>query len=135
MSLLSTREPTVLIDAIERRIIYRWEVRRVDDGKDPGLLVVRLRVHHIGWRKEYAAELRNATEADSGFTVESFALSDPVWSRREPAARYSRRRLPEFAAEALAALRDADAAGQPLHVDLAEAAPANTGDSASDASV
>ena len=133
MSLLSTGEPTVVIEEAERRITYRWEVRRVEDRRDSGLLVVRLRVHHFGSSKQYSAALRNATETDSGFTVESFGLRDPVWNRSEKAARYSRRRLREFAEETLVALRDADTTGEELHVDLVEAAAADIGASTGDA--
>jgi len=119
MSVINEREPAISVNDDERRVTYRWKLRRIEDGADSGLLVVQLTVRHDPSGKRYYAVLRNATLTDSGFQVEKFGLGDPVWSRQEEVARYSRRGLRAFAARALAELRRVDAAGEEdLHVDL-----------------
>ncbi|KPM50248.1 hypothetical protein ACG83_41245 [Frankia sp. R43] len=124
MSLITEREPTLLVNDADRRLTYRWVVRRVDEDTDPATLVVNLKIRHHGPSKEYYAELRNETETDRGIGIEKFGWNDPVWHRRKPVARYSRKGLRAFAEQTLAALRLADAAGEPLHVDLVETPPA-----------
>ncbi|CUU61010.1 hypothetical protein Ga0074812_15235 [Parafrankia irregularis] len=124
MSLITEREPTLLVNDADRRLTYRWVVRRVDEDTDPATLVVNLKIRHHGTSKEYYAELRNETETDRGIGIEKFGWNDPVWHRRQPVARYSRKSLRTFGEQTLAALRQADISGQPLHVDLTDISPA-----------
>ncbi len=131
MSLITEREPTLLVNDADRRLTYRWVVRRVDEDTDPATLVVNLKIRHHGASKEYYAELRNETETDRGVGIEKFGWNDPVWHRRQPVPRYFRKGLRAFAEQTLAALRQADTAGEPLHVDLLDTPPA---DAASDTS-
>jgi hypothetical protein len=120
MSLISDREPEIRVDDANRKVTFRWALRRVEDATDPGLLVVQLTVRHDQSGKRYYAELRNATLTDQGFVVERFALNDPVWSRRLDVGRYWKRGMRTFADRVLAELRRVDAAGEEdLHVDLA----------------
>jgi hypothetical protein len=119
MSLIADREPTVLEDDVRRRVVYRWTVRRIEDGSAPGTLVVNLTVWHDKAGKAFQAELRNATVDVRGVSVEAFWADEEVWSRREPVGRYSKTRLAGFAAKTLAELRRADADGEDLFVDLA----------------
>jgi hypothetical protein len=127
MSLITDREPTLLAHPTDRKLIFQWTVRRVEDDSQPATLVVNLTVRHNAPGKEYTARLRNATNTDSGVSIERFGWNDPVWSRAQPVARYSRQGLLTFAEAALAALRQDDAAGEPLLVDLTETPPAAAG--------
>jgi hypothetical protein len=130
MSLLTDAEPKVLFHQADRRLTYRWVVRRVDEDTDPATLVVSLTVRHDPSAKEFYAVLRNATETDRGISIERFGVSDPVWRRRQPVARYSRTGLRGFAAQTLAALRQADADGDELYVDLSATTPTGVADRA-----
>ncbi len=118
MSLISDREPTIRVNDADRRLVYRWTLRRIEEGSDPGMLLVQLKVQHDRTGKRYYAELRNATLTDTNFLVESFGWNDPVWSRDEFVARYAKTGLRAFADRTFAELRRADAAGEDLHVDL-----------------
>jgi len=124
MSLITDREPKLFVNEANRRLTYQWAVRRVDEPPTPGTLLVNLTISHVGSSKEYYAELRNETETDHGVGITKYGVHDPVWQRHEPVARYSRTGLRAFAQQTLTALRHADAAGEPLHVDLAEMPPA-----------
>jgi hypothetical protein len=128
MSLLTTQEPTLLIRLAERRLTYRWTVRRTDAPPDPGRLVVQLTVRHDRSARRYYAELRNATITDQDHEVMTFAVDDPVWTRQRATARYAKSDLQAFAQDVLAELRADDSDGVDLHVDLATApATATTG--------
>lgn len=129
MSLLSDRDPTVVRSDQERKVVFWWTVRRIEDHSDPAALTVNLTVWHDKVGKALRAELRNATRYDRGATVEAFWADDAVWTRRQFAGRYSKTGLYTFAEQTLAELRQADAAGDDLHVDLAEHAPREQVDS------
>ncbi|ONH25197.1 hypothetical protein [Pseudofrankia asymbiotica] len=131
MSLIADREPKLFVNDADRRLTYQWTVRRVEEARTPGTLLVNLTIRHFGSSKEYYAELRNETETDHGIGITKYGMNDPVWHRREPVARYSRKGLRAFAEQTLAALRQADTTGEPLYVDLADTPPA---DAASEAS-
>jgi len=126
MSLITDREPKLFVNDADRRLTYQWTVRRVNEDTDPATLLVNLTIRHFGSSKEYYAELRNETETDRGVGITKFGMHDPVWQRRQPVARYSRKGLRAFAEQTLAALRQADAAGEALYVDLADTPPDDT---------
>ncbi|WP_055752661.1 MULTISPECIES: hypothetical protein [unclassified Frankia] len=125
MSLITEREPKLFVNEANRRLTYQWTVRRVDEDTDPATLLVNLTIRHFGSSKEYYAELRNETETDRGVGITKYGMHDPVWHRRQPVARYSRKGLRAFAEQTLTALRQADTAGEPLHVDLVDTPPAD----------
>ena len=92
----------------ERRINYTWDIGTITDKLDgDGTIQACLSIGHNRDRKYFYATLSQQTAFNrNGFTVTSFMLFDGLGISREPVARYSAKRLDEFAAKALAKVRE-----------------------------
>ncbi len=95
----------------DRTIKYRWPIRTVtDDYHGEGVLYAELSIGHSTHSKEFSASLAPTTAYATGWGTTSYRLTRPYWQRRPPVARYTAKRLQEFAADALSQFRaDADA--------------------------
>jgi hypothetical protein len=104
-------EPT--INRRNRTVEYLWPVRpATEDHRGPGTVHAVLYVSHYGDRKQFRASTHPTTVYDTGWTSTSISLlAKRSWDMQESVARYSEKALNTFAEKALAAFREAYAAG------------------------
>jgi hypothetical protein len=97
--------PEALADDERRTVTYRWEIDQEFPGEPGSITEVSLDIRHDKARKRFTAYLtRNGITRERGYAIRHAHIQpgEMILINREPAARYSRKRLYSFADESAA---------------------------------